>query len=251
MVLALRRAVASAAALWALMVLPVSAAPLAQWQTREATFAAGTQGAWESVSRRSDGREYLASGQPAPILSVRVEGTLHAPTTCAWDATARTLYLGYGAAGVTALYLFLIFLGGFILDWVSIVLVTAPIFEPLLNKFGVDKLWVGVMAIIVIQTSYLTPPMAPSIFYLRGIAPPEGKSRDIYLGSIPWIGLQLILVALIIAFPGIVDGFITEEVLLDDAAVSQQLDALPMPGLEPPALDLDRSPSPAPAPAGD
>jgi len=84
------------------MVLPVSAAPLAQWQTKEATFAAGTQGAWESVSRRSDGHEYLASGQPAPILSVRVGGTLHAPSTAAWDPAARTLSLGYGAAGVTA-----------------------------------------------------------------------------------------------------------------------------------------------------
>lgn len=102
MVLALRRAVASTVALWALMVFPMMAAPLAQWQTKEATFAAGTQGAWESVSRRSDGREYLASGQPAPILSVRVGGTLHAPATAAWDDTARTLSLGYSAAGVTA-----------------------------------------------------------------------------------------------------------------------------------------------------
>jgi hypothetical protein len=54
------------------------------------------------VSRRSDGREYLAPGQPAPILSVRVDGTVHAPTTAAWDATARTLSLGYAPAGVTA-----------------------------------------------------------------------------------------------------------------------------------------------------
>ena len=102
MVLALRRAVASAAALWALMVLPVTAASLVRWQTSEATFAAGTQGTWESVSRRSDGREYLAPGQPAPILSVRVDGTVHAPTTATWDAAARTLSLGYAPAGVTA-----------------------------------------------------------------------------------------------------------------------------------------------------
>ena len=102
MVFALRRAVASAAAVWLWMVLPVTAASLVRWQTSEATFAAGTQGTWESVSRRSDGREYLAPGQPAPILSVRVDGTLHAPTTAAWDATSRTLSLGYAPAGVTA-----------------------------------------------------------------------------------------------------------------------------------------------------
>jgi TRAP-type mannitol/chloroaromatic compound transport system permease large subunit len=106
-----------------------------------------------------------------------------------------------GAAGVTALYLFLIFLGGFILDWVSIVLVTAPIFEPLLNKFGVDKLWVGVMAVVVIQTSYLTPPMAPSIFYLRGIAPPEVTYRDMYLGIIPFVACQLLTLLAVLAMP--------------------------------------------------
>jgi hypothetical protein len=100
------------------------------------------------------------------------------------------------------------------------------------------------------QTAFMHPPFGFALFYLRGIAPPEVKSRDIYLGSIPWIGLQLILVALIIMFPGIVDGFITEEVLLDDATVNQQLDALPMPGLEMPALDLDLSPSPAPGAGG-
>jgi tripartite ATP-independent transporter DctM subunit len=106
-----------------------------------------------------------------------------------------------GAAGVTALYLVLIFLGGFILDWVSIVLVTAPIFEPLLNKFGVDKLWVGVMAVVVIQTSYLTPPMAPSIFYLRGIAPPEVTYRDMYLGIIPFVACQLLTLLAVLAMP--------------------------------------------------
>jgi tripartite ATP-independent transporter DctM subunit len=102
-----------------------------------------------------------------------------------------------GAGGVLFLYLLIIFLGGFILDWVSIVLVTAPIFEPLLNKFALDKLWVGVMAIIVIQTSYLTPPMAPSIFYLRGIAPPEVTYKDMYLGVVPFVicqGLALLAV---------------------------------------------------------
>jgi tripartite ATP-independent transporter DctM subunit len=106
-----------------------------------------------------------------------------------------------GGAGVTFLYLFLIFLGGFILDWVSIVLVTAPIFEPLLNKFAVDKLWVGVMAVIVIQTSYLTPPMAPSIFYLRGIAPPEVTYKHMYLGILPFVGCQLLTLLLVLLMP--------------------------------------------------
>ena len=88
------------------------------------------------------------------------------------------------------------------------------------------------------QTAFMHPPFGFALFYLRGIAPPEVKSRDIYLGAIPFIFLQLILVALIITFPEIVDYFITPEVLLDDAAVDTALDALEMPGLEMPELDL-------------
>jgi hypothetical protein len=103
-----------------------------------------------------------------------------------------------------------------------------------------------VLLCVNMQTAFMHPPFGFALFYLRGIAPPEIKTRDIYLGSIPWIGLQLILVALIITFPGIVDGFITEQVLLDDAAVSDQLDALPMPDLEMPTLDLDLGAPPAP-----
>jgi len=140
-----------------------------------------------------------------------------------------------------------IFFIAFFLDFFEIVFIVIPLLIPTALALDIDLVWLGVLLCVNMQTAFMHPPFGFALFYLRGIAPPEIKSRDIYLGSIPWIILQLILVALIIAFPGIVDGFITEEVLLDDAAVSQQLDALPMPGLEPPALDLDLSPSPAPA----
>jgi len=142
-----------------------------------------------------------------------------------------------------------IFFIAFFLDFFEIVFIVVPLLIPTALALDIDLVWLGVLLCVNMQTAFMHPPFGFALFYLRGIAPPEVKSRDIYLGSIPWIGLQLILVALIIAFPGIVDGLITEEVLLDDAAVSEQLDALPMPGLEPPALDLDLSP--APAPAGD
>ena len=140
-----------------------------------------------------------------------------------------------------------IFFIAFFLDFFEIVFIVVPLLIPTALALDIDLVWLGVLLCVNMQTAFMHPPFGFALFYLRGIAPPEVKSRDIYLGSIPWIGLQLILVALIIAFPGIVDGFITEDVKLDDAAVSQQLDALPMPGLEPPALDLDLSPSPAPA----
>jgi tripartite ATP-independent transporter DctM subunit len=92
---------------------------------------------------------------------------------------------------------------GFVLDWVSVVLITVPIYEPLLRLAGVDPLWFGVMAIVVIQTSYLTPPMAPAIFYLKGVAPPEMTYWDMCRGVAPFVLGQLLVLACVFAFPGL------------------------------------------------
>ncbi|MGL4321175.1 MAG: TRAP transporter large permease [Paracoccaceae bacterium] len=139
-----------------------------------------------------------------------------------------------------------IFFIAFFLDFFEIVFIVVPLLIPTALALDIDLVWLGVLLCVNMQTAFMHPPFGFALFYLRGIAPPEVKSRDIYLGAIPFIGLQLILVALIITFPGIVDGFITEDVLLDDATVGQQLDAIPMPDLELPALDLDLAPPPAP-----
>ena len=141
-----------------------------------------------------------------------------------------------------------IFFIAFFLDFFEIVFIVIPLLIPTANALGIDLVWLGVLLCVNMQTAFMHPPFGFALFYLRGIAPPEIKSRDIYLGAIPWIVLQLILVALIIAFPGIVDSFISEPVLLDDATVNQQLDALTMPELDMPALDLDLGPLPAPPP---
>ena len=87
------------------------------------------------------------------------------------------------------------------------------------------------------QTAFMHPPFGFALIYLRGIAPPEIKSRDIYLGSIPWIILQLILVALIIAFPAIVDYWIAPQAVLNDADVQQQLDQIQLPTIETPSIN--------------
>ena len=139
-----------------------------------------------------------------------------------------------------------IFFIAFFLDFFEIVFIVVPLLIPTALALDIDLVWLGVLLCVNMQTAFMHPPFGFALFYLRGIAPPEVKSRDIYLGSIPWIILQLILVALIIAFPGIVDSFIAEDVLLDAATVSEQLDAIPMPDLEMPALDLDLGPIPAP-----
>lgn len=109
--------------------------------------------------------------------------------------------LALGPWGVLAIVLFLAFLGGFFLDWISLVLILVPIFSPLLVASGVNMVWFCILFLIVIQTSYLSPPMAPAIFYFRAISPPEITTAHMYRGVIPFIVLQLITLAIVLAFP--------------------------------------------------
>jgi tripartite ATP-independent transporter DctM subunit len=101
-------------------------------------------------------------------------------------------------------FLFICFLAGFILDWVSILLIFIPVFVPIVTKMGFDPVWFCVLFLIVIQTSYLSPPMAPAIFYLRGIAPPEITINDMFRGVMPFILIQAICLAVVAAFPQLV-----------------------------------------------
>ncbi|MGX1101057.1 TRAP transporter large permease [Amorphus sp. MBR-141] len=90
---------------------------------------------------------------------------------------------------------------GFVLDWISILLICVPIYEPLLRLSGIDPVWFAVMAIVTIQTSYLTPPMAPSIFYLKSVAPPEITYRQMCLGVAPFIACQLVVLLIVYLVP--------------------------------------------------
>jgi TRAP-type mannitol/chloroaromatic compound transport system permease large subunit len=74
---------------------------------------------------------------------------------------------------------------------------------PLVRLYNIDVTWFAVMYLVTLQTSYLTPPMAPSIFYFRAIAPPDYKLSDMYWGMIPFVGAQLVTLALVIAFPAL------------------------------------------------
>ena len=103
-----------------------------------------------------------------------------------------------------AMMMFVIFLSGFFLDWISIVLIFIPIFTPLVKAAGFDPIWFCILFLILIQTSYLTPPMAPAIFYLRAVAPPEITIADMYRGVIPFIVLQLVTLAIVLAWPELV-----------------------------------------------
>jgi tripartite ATP-independent transporter DctM subunit len=102
------------------------------------------------------------------------------------------------------LFLFVCFLAGFILDWNSILLIFIPVFIPIVTKMGFDPVWFCVLFLIIIQTSYLSPPMAPAIFYLRGIAPPEITIHHMFRGVVPFIVIQLLCLVIVAAFPQLV-----------------------------------------------
>ena len=108
---------------------------------------------------------------------------------------------GFGPVEIIIAFLFVVFVLGFILDWISVLIIVLPIASPIIAGADIDPLWFGVMVCIILQTSYLTPPMAPSIFYLRSIAPREITYADMYRGVAPFVIAQLITLALVALVP--------------------------------------------------
>ena len=98
-----------------------------------------------------------------------------------------------GVFGATCVVMLIIFLLGFILDFIEITFVVVPIVGPILMAMGVDPIWLGIMIAINLQTSFLTPPFGFALFYLRGVASDQVRTTDIYLGVIPFILIQLLL----------------------------------------------------------
>lgn len=109
-----------------------------------------------------------------------------------------------GAFGAMLLVMAVVFLLGFILDFIEITFVVVPIVGPVLLIMGIDPVWLGIMIAINLQTSFLTPPFGFALFYLRSVAPESVKTIDIYKGVIPYIGIQLFVLAMLALFPVIV-----------------------------------------------
>ena len=110
-----------------------------------------------------------------------------------------------------AVNLFVFFLA-FFLDYFEIAFIVIPLLAPVAAKLGIDLIWFGVLLGANLQTSFMHPPFGFALFYLRGVAPKEVKSSDIYWGAVPWVVLQLILVATIIFWPGLVTSWIDHSV---------------------------------------
>ncbi len=106
-----------------------------------------------------------------------------------------------GVVGATLVVMLAIFLLGFILDFIEITFVVVPIVSPILLAMGVDPIWLGIMIALNLQTSFLTPPFGFALFYLRGVAPESVATGAIYRGVIPFILLQLLLMAALWFWP--------------------------------------------------
>lgn len=94
-----------------------------------------------------------------------------------------------------------VFLAGFFIDFIEITFIIVPVVAPIFTKMGVDMLWLGVLIGMNLQTSFLTPPFGFSLFYLKGVAPPEINTGHIYRGIIPFVLLQLVAVLLVVFYP--------------------------------------------------
>ena len=97
----------------------------------------------------------------------------------------------------------IIFLLGWPLEWTEIIVIFVPIFVPLLDNFGVDPLFFGLLVALNLQTAYLSPPVAMSAYYLKGVAPPQVTLNQIFAGMLPFMGLQILAMGILYAFPAV------------------------------------------------
>ncbi|MNL00206.1 Sialic acid TRAP transporter permease protein SiaT [compost metagenome] len=97
----------------------------------------------------------------------------------------------------------IIFLLGWPLEWTEIIIIFMPIFIPLLDNFGIDPLFFGLLVALNLQTAFLSPPVAMAAFYLKGVAPPHVTLNQIFAGMLPFMAIQILALALLYIFPGI------------------------------------------------
>jgi len=111
---------------------------------------------------------------------------------------------GFGRWGIFFVMMFIIFVLGFLVDWIAILYITLPIFVPIAQDMGFDKLWFLIMVAVNLQTSFLSPPFGYALFYMKTTVPKSVRLVDIYWAVMPFIGMQVIGLALCMFFPRLV-----------------------------------------------
>ncbi|MCQ0989306.1 TRAP transporter large permease [Jiella marina] len=112
-------------------------------------------------------------------------------------------YVPGGLDGQLLFLMAILFILGFFLEWIEISYIALPLFLPILHQSGVDLAWVAILVGVNLQTSFLTPPFGWALFFLKGVAPPELRTSDIYRGVVPFIAIQLVGLGLVYTFPGL------------------------------------------------
>jgi tripartite ATP-independent transporter DctM subunit len=149
-----------------------------------------------------------------------------------------------GRTGFLIFVMVFVFFLAFFLDFFEISFIVIPLLLPAARALDINMVWFGLLICVNIQTSFMHPPFGFALFYLRGIAPKEVKSRDIYWGAIPWIGLQLLLACVLVFWPESVTYWIGEHKVLDPQAIERALEDIPIPdaGGDLPLPEIDLSP---------
>ena len=143
-----------------------------------------------------------------------------------------------GVVGFLIVVNLFVFFIAFFLDFFEIAFIIVPLLAPVAAALGIDLIWFGVLLCVNMQTSFMHPPFGFALFYLRGIAPPSIKSSEIYWGALPWLGLQIILVAVLIFWPEMVTYWLDTGPTVDPNSIE-----IEMPNLD----DFSAPPIPAPS----
>ena len=142
-----------------------------------------------------------------------------------------------GVVGFLIFVNLFVFVLAFFLDFFEIAFIVIPLLAPVAAKLGIDLVWFGVLLCVTLQTSFMHPPFGFALFYLRGIAPPQVKSSDIYWGALPWVGLQLVMALIVILWPELVTHWLQRAPLVEPSSIIidiPMIDDMVMPDFGPP-----------------
>jgi tripartite ATP-independent transporter DctM subunit len=137
-----------------------------------------------------------------------------------------------GQTGFLVFVNIFIFLVAFFLDFFEIAFIIIPLLAPVADKLGIDLIWFGVLVCANVQTSFMHPPFGFALFYLRGIAPKSVKSSDIYWGAVPWVVMQVLLVIILIFWPGSVTYWLDRGPKVDPSTIKIEIPQIDLPPLD-------------------
>ncbi len=144
-----------------------------------------------------------------------------------------------GQVGFLIVVNILVFLLAFFLDFFELSFIVVPLLGPVAEKLGIDLIWFGVLLGVNMQTSFMHPPFGFALFYLRSVAPASVRTTDIYWGAVPFVVIQVIMVVLVIVFPGMVTMSLDKkvDVDVDKVQIDVPLEQMDAPELTPPTAD--------------